>query len=112
MVGTEGVILAPHGSTPRLFPAEKFRGFEYPRLEPRDHYGEFVEACIRGDGEQPSANFEYAGPLTEIVLLGCIASAFPGEVLEWQPAEMKVNHEQANLLMRRNYREGWLAESF
>lgn len=107
LIGTEGVILAPHGSSPRLFPAEKFAGHRFPRLEPRDHYGEFVEACLLADGTQPSANFEYSGPLTEIVLLGCIASAFPGEVLEWNAELMSVNHDEANKLMRRSYREGW-----
>lgn len=110
LIGTDGVILAPHGSTPRLFPADKFQGYEYPRLEPRDHYGEFVEACLRGSGDQPSANFEYSGPLTEIVLLGCIASAFPGETMKWDPESMKVDHQGANALMRRDYRAGWEIE--
>ena len=112
LIGTEGVMLAPHASSPRLFPAEKFRGYQYPRLEPRNHYGEFVDACRSGNGEQPSANFEYSGPLTEIVLLGCIASAFPGETMQWNPQAMTVDHEDANKLMRRDYRDGWQIEGF
>lgn len=107
LVGSDGALVAPHGSTPQLFPREKFSDYRYPRLEPRDHYGEFVEAGLGGSGALPSANFDYAGPLSEIVLLGCVASAFPGELMHWDPAAMKVDHEGANALMRREYRPGW-----
>lgn len=107
LVGTDGVLVAPHGSTPLLYPREKFGDYRYPKLEARNHYSEFVEACLRGSGARPSANFDYAGPLSEIVLLGCIASAFPGETMRWDPKAMKVDHDGANGLMRREYRPGW-----
>ena len=38
---------------------------------------QFVEAC-RGNGKT-SAPFDYSGPLTESVLLGCLATRFPGD---------------------------------
>jgi predicted dehydrogenase len=106
-IGSDGFMLAPHGSSPLLFPREKFRGFKYPKLEPRDHYREFVECCLAGNGK-PSANFEYAGPLTEAVLLGCLASGFPGQDLAWDAAALKIqNSEAADKLVRRDYRKGW-----
>src|SRR5690606_13153683 len=76
ILGTRGTMLFGHGSRPLLFPTEKFSDFRFPRLEPRNHWREFVDAC-RGAGDKPSANFDYAGPLTEAVLLGCLASVFP-----------------------------------
>lgn len=106
-LGTEGVLLATHGSTPMLYPREKFATFKYPKLEPRDHWKDFIDCCLKGD-KQPSANFDYAGPLTEAVLLGCLASAFPNEHLEWDAPALKIpNHEAANAFVRRQYRKGW-----
>lgn len=110
LVGSEGVLLAQLDATPRLFPEEKFAGYRYPRLEPRNHYGEFIAACRSGEGRAPSANFEYGGLLTETVLLGCIASAFPGQTLGWDPVAMKIDHPDADRLIRRSYRPGWELE--
>lgn len=106
-IGTEGVLIAPHGSTPTVHPKEKFANFQYPKLEPRDHYLEFVNACLKG-GEKPSANFDYSGPLTEAVLLGCLASVFPNETLEWDAEKLAFkNSEAATRLVTRDYRKGW-----
>ncbi len=105
-IGTDGVLLSSHGSTPLLYPREKFTGFKYPKLEPRDHWKDFIDCCLKGD-KQPSANFDYAGPLTEAVLLGCLASPFPGETLQWDAPALKItNHEAANSLVKRQYRPG------
>ncbi|MDZ4288622.1 MAG: Gfo/Idh/MocA family oxidoreductase [Prosthecobacter sp.] len=106
-IGTDGVLLATHGSTPMLYPREKFASFKYPKLEPRDHWKDFIDCCLKGD-KKPSANFDYAGPLTEAVLLGCLASVFPNENLEWDAPALKIpNSEAANAMVRRQYRKGW-----
>ena len=106
-VGTEGVLLASHGSTPQLFPRDKFKDYKYPKLEPRDHWKEFVDCCLTGD-KLPSANFDYAGPLTEAVLLGCLSSAFPNQDLTWDSPGLRIpNSEAANAMVRRKYRAGW-----
>lgn len=107
-IGTEGVLLSPHGSTPLLYPREKFASFgAYPKLEPRDHWADFIDCCLKGD-KKPSANFDYAGPLTEAVLLGCLASAFPNETLQWDAPALKIpNSEVADKMVRREYRKGW-----
>lgn len=107
IIGTEGVLLHPHMSTPRLFPRSKYKDFRNPKLEPRDHYREFIDRCIDGHG-QPSANFEYAGPLTEAVLLGCLASILPNQTLEWDAKSLSfTNSEEANKFIKRQYRPGW-----
>jgi predicted dehydrogenase len=100
-LGTEGVLHAPHGSTPLLYPRDKFQGFKYPELEPRNHWFEFIDCCLKGD-KLPSANFDYAGPMTEAVLLGCLASAFPNESLTWDSPGLKIpNSDAANARVKR-----------
>jgi hypothetical protein len=40
--------------------------------------------------------------------LGTLANRFPGDELRWQPAAMTIpNHDQANALLRRHYRQGF-----
>jgi len=81
------------------------------RLHPggTDHYLQFVEAC-RGNGKT-SAPFDYSGPLTESVLLGCLATRFPGTTLEWDAANLTfTNHTEANRFIRRQYRRRWEME--
>lgn len=109
IIGTEGVLLAPHMSTPTLYPGQKYEGFKYPKLEPRDHYMEYVDAARGASGKKPSANFDdYSGPLTETVLLGCLATLFPGEKLDWDTEKLKVtNNVKADLQVGRDYRDGW-----
>ena len=71
-----------------------------------DHYLQFVEA-VRGNGTT-SAPFSYAGPLSEMVLLGCLATYFPDQAIEWDAAKMESpNYPKANALVRKQYRRGW-----
>jgi predicted dehydrogenase len=106
-VGTEGLLYASHGATPQLFPRDKFSGYKYPKLEPRDHWKDFIDCCLEGN-RQPSANFDYAGPLTEAVLLGCLSSHFPNQDLVWDSPGLRIpNSDAANALVRRRYRAGW-----
>jgi hypothetical protein len=77
-----------------------------PKLEEVDHYLQWTNA-IRGEGKTTS-NFNYAGPLTETVLLGTVASHFPGEQLEWDSANLRfTNVSKANDYVRQPYRKGW-----
>ncbi len=105
-VGTEGTLLLPHMSDrPALFPAARFQDFKLPHLEAVNHWKQFVDAC-RGDGKT-TADFSYAGPLTETILLGGIASRFPQTTLEWNSPHMKFKFKEANRFVRREYRKGW-----
>jgi hypothetical protein len=92
-----------------LFPKTKFRDFKFPQVKGAKHWEQFVNAC-RGDGKT-TANFAYAGPLTETILLGGIASRFPHVTLEWNVPKMKFNVREASELVRRNYRAGWSVKS-
>lgn len=104
-IGTDGVLLLPHVARPGLFPTAKFKDFKFPRVTGLNHWEQFVEAC-RGD-DKTTADFAYAGPLTEAILLGCIASRFPQTALAWNSPEMKFNLPEADRFVRGEYREGW-----
>jgi hypothetical protein len=108
-IGTEGVLYSPYIAAPILLPEEKFKDFKRPEVKADNHYLQFVEAC-RGNGHT-STPFDYAGPLTESVLLGCLATRFPKKTLEWDAKEVKVtNVAEANAIVRRKYRKGWEVE--
>ncbi|HXA52088.1 MAG TPA: Gfo/Idh/MocA family oxidoreductase [Candidatus Acidoferrum sp.] len=105
-IGTKGVMLLPHIAMPVLLPEKDFAGFEMPKEEPVNHYFQWVDA-VMGNGKA-SAPFEYAGPLTEAVLLGPLATHFPKATLEWNSAKMKFrNAPQANAFLARTYRQQW-----
>lgn len=108
-IGPKGALLLPHIAKPTLYPAAKFEGVEWPKLEPVNHWHSFINA-VKGNGTT-SAHFGYAGPLTEWVLLGGIATRFPNQTLNWDPAAMKVtNLDAANQFVRKPYRSGWEVE--
>ena len=89
-----------------LLPEERFREYRIPRQEGQNHYLQFVEA-VRGNGST-SASFDYAGPLTEAILLGGVASRFPKAKLEWDAAKLQFTSvADANQYLRRTYRKGW-----
>ncbi len=108
-IGTEGVLYSPYIAAPVLLPEEKFKDYKMPRPGGNDHYLQFVEAC-RGNG-QTSTPFDYAGPLTEMVLLGCLATRFPQTTLEFDTASLKFTNESAaNRFVRKTYRKWWEVE--
>jgi predicted dehydrogenase len=108
-LGADGVLYAPYIAAPVLFPEARFRDYRWPRPGAVDHYLQFVEAC-RGNG-RTSTPFEYSGPLTEAVLLGCLATRFRKTTLEWDAARLQVtNVKEASAFVRRRYRKGWEVE--
>ena len=108
-VGEKGMMIGSSGGPPRVF-GEVAKGFEPPAMKvPKSpgHYVEWVQACREGKPELALANFDYAGPLTETVLLGNVALR-AGKRIEWDPKGMKcVNAPEADPYVRREYRKGW-----
>lgn len=108
-IGTEGVMYSPYIAAPVLLPADKFAGFKMPQTTSENHYAQFIEA-VRGNGKT-SAPFEYSGPLTELVLLGCLATRFPKTTLQFDSANLKfTNNKEANAFVHKKYRKGWEVE--
>ncbi len=131
-IGERGTMVLPHFSMPSLYPVETFGITLSPgdaarrkrrlaagekddrkvaEIEPvpeRHHYHDWVDAAL--GGPETTANFAYAGLLTEAVLLGTIATQFPGQELRWDAPGLRItNHAAAQALVRRPWREGWTA---
>lgn len=109
-VGSRGQMYhSSHGGMPQLLPkALEAQAAQVPKTMPRSagHYEEWLAAC-RG-GPRPVSNFDYAGPLTEIVLLGVLALRAPGRRLEWDGANQKItNAPELNEFVHVEYRRGW-----
>ena len=104
-VGSEGMLIADYGRF-KLYPEDKFAGVTRPRLpEGPQHAQEWITACKTGS--PTGCNFDYAGPLTETVLLGTVAYR-AGRKLQWGAEDMEVtNCPEANQYIRREYRYGW-----
>lgn len=102
-VGDDGVMLRD-----RVFPASRAKKFAgVPQTLPRRSgtWGEWWEACQ--GGEMAGCHFQWAGLLTEFVLLGNIAIRV-GKRLEWDARATRfTNDEAANKLVGADYRNGW-----
>ena len=123
IVGTKGKMMCgTYGANPRLLPASRNAEVNVPKTlarVPEGHYVQWVNACIAGYGQSElSSPFEYAGPLTETILMGNLAlrswniksgNNFPGrKKLLWDAKNMKItNFDEANQFVKREYREGW-----
>jgi predicted dehydrogenase len=106
LVGEKGSLVIPHVAMPMIFPEEKFPAKELPVIEGVDHYKQWADACL-GKGKTTS-HFDYAGPLTEAVLLGTIGIRFPEQELAWDAKALKItNHPQAQEWITKPYRKGW-----
>ena len=107
LIGEKGSLLIPHVAVPRALPRGAVR-----RLQDRDRAR---ASTTTSRGPTPAAatgkttsHFDYAGPLTETVLLGTVAIRVPGETLRWDAAGLRVtNSSAADALLRKTYRKGW-----
>jgi len=106
-VGEKGMLAADYGKK-LLLPKDKFEGFEAPpEAIPNSigHWKEWIEGCKTGS--PTTCNFQYAGQLTETVLLGIVAFR-SGERLEWDAKNLRAtNSTKADEYVRKQYRQGW-----
>ncbi len=106
-VGKDGMLAADYGRR-ILLPADKFKDFHEPEptIAPSvGHWKEWTEACKTGG--PTSCNFEYAGMLTETVLLGIVAFR-SGSRIDWR-AEHLTAHDNAAAqhFISKKYRKGF-----
>jgi predicted dehydrogenase len=109
-VGEKGIIL-----NNRIFPESLSRSYTPP--EPKipsspGHYQEWLDAC-KG-GEPAGSNFDWAGPLTEVVLMGNVAlrmelkEQLNNQKLLWDAGTKQFsNLPEANAFLHKPYRDGW-----
>jgi predicted dehydrogenase len=104
-----------YGNSPRIFPETDMQEVApllktIPRSMPwvSSHYNEWIQAIKLNDPAMAKSGFAYAGPLTEMMLLGCVAMRVgSGTKLTWNAENMKTNNELANRYVQHEYRKGW-----
>jgi predicted dehydrogenase len=112
LVGDKGSFFSKDdsGAEHMLLPKEKFKDYQKPKpILPRSpgHFREWVDAIKSKDPQKAMSNFDYAGRLTETVLLGVVALK-TGTTIEWDPVAMKArNTPSADQYIRRDYRQGF-----
>ena len=109
-VGDKGKMLRH-----RLIPESRMKEYgKPPQKIPRSpgHFEEWIEAC-KG-GKPAGSNFDHAGLLAEVVLLGNVAlrvelrEKLTRMKLLWDGPNMKItNLPEANQFLQREYRKGW-----
>ena len=114
-LGDKGTLMCGcYGKDPCLIPAKKMKAFQPPAADPRrvsraalnGHEKDWLRAC-KG-GAAASSNFDYSGPLSEMVLMGNLAVRFPERGVLWDGEKMNVtNDAEANAYVQPEYREGW-----
>ena len=103
-IGDTGRIACAHGGNPSIIEGTGEAPKPYLPASP-GHHAQWIQACKTGS--RTGSNFEYAGPFTELVLLGNVAFRV-GETIEYDPEVGKViNIDDANSLLRKDYRKGW-----
>lgn len=115
LVGKDGVLLTDWDTPWRIYPERRAAEYGAPpqTLAPSPgHHEEWLNAC-KG-GAPAGSNFDWAGPLTETVLLGNVAlrpqlrEELTQKRLAWDSASLSFsNHAAANQYLRRDYRKGW-----
>ena len=113
VVGEHGKLFFNQGKDNWLVkPSNILDGFQWPdnslpRAAEQNNYREFVDA-ITGKVDVGQSNFDYAGALTETILLGVLAQRVPDTVLKWDAAAMKVvGRPDLDQYIRPPYRAGW-----
>jgi len=101
-LGTSGEIAVEHGKEPQLRGAD-LTADDLP-FSNTAHHQQWVTACKTGSAT--GSNFGYAGPFTELVLLGNVAYR-TGEQITYDPATMSTGSRSADALLRKEYRSGW-----
>ena len=113
LIGDDAVLFSDWDSGWRIYPDQHAKAYgQPPRKLARSpgHHIEWLNAC-KG-GPQAGSNFDWAGPMTETVLLGNVAlraglrEELTRSKLNWDAQRMIfTNLDAANRFLRRDYRE-------
>src|SRR5262245_26730200 len=112
LVGEKGSFYSvnDYGAEHILLPKEKFTDVPKPEKtlpRTRNHFREWIEGIKDNDPKKPMSNFDYAGRLTETVLLGVVALK-AGSKIEWDAPGLRAkNNSSADQYLRRDYRQGF-----
>ncbi len=134
ILGDKGLIACGmYGDNPKLYTkdGQKLEAAPKPNdpsVKENNHQVSWANACKAGFNSKEhkglTSSFDFAGPLTESVLMGNVAIrsymvrnakadgkgfTYPGrKKLMWDGKNMKItNFDEANQFVKRQYREGW-----
>jgi len=104
-VGSKGEIAIEHGKQPLVIGSDAANVTETSDEFSGDHHHQqWITACKTGSAT--GSNFGYAGPFTEIVLLGNVAYRV-GQEITYDPTTMTTGLPDADALLHKDYRSGW-----
>ncbi|MEM7262011.1 MAG: gfo/Idh/MocA family oxidoreductase, partial [Planctomycetota bacterium] len=108
-IGDKGVIkCGGWGGSPRLIPETEMKEFDRPEkslVRTDGHHRDWLDAIK--NGTRSCADFEYSAHLTEVVLLGNVATRV-GKMIHWDGENMKAtNVPEADRLLKPEYHNGW-----
>jgi len=118
LIGDKGTLLCGPRTMARrtcFLPAKDFEGYKEPEpYLPRHGKGnqddqqkkEWIAACKAEKPELALANFEYAGMLTEAILLGNVAIQ-AGKKIIWDGPNLRVANAPKPAVRAQRYRKGW-----
>ena len=112
LIGSEGAIIGDdHSVKITYLPRKKFEKIETNKSQripaTQGIYGDWINAC-RGGNPNIIADFDNGGCLSELLMIGNIATLYPGETLSYNPLVGRItNKEEANQSLGFTYREGW-----
>jgi predicted dehydrogenase len=98
-----------YGEGARIFPEARMKEIGRPPQTIPRVQGSHQQDWVRNAkaGKKSGADFSYSGPLSEICVLGNVATEVDTRI-EWDAENMKVtNHDKANQYVRKTYRKGW-----
>ncbi len=118
LIGTDGTVYSPndYGSDWKVFKDGKW--YKKDEVEkptptlPRNGQGdngmkeELVKAIRENDPKIAMSNFDYAGNMTESILLGNVAMQAGGK-FTWDAENLKTNRTDTDQLISKVYRAGW-----
>lgn len=112
VIGNKGALVGnDHSVQVTALPQAKFQEIETKRPQripgTNGIYRDWIDAC-RGEKSHIIASFDNGGPLSEMLMLGNIATLYPEETLSYDPALGQItNKPTANEHLGFEYRQGW-----
>ncbi len=120
IAGSKMTVMCPHPGRPQpvaiagqeysssVKDAERHWRAEAKKIKAVHHYGRWIKAAKSGKHADAGSCFDYSVPLTQTVILGCIAQRFPGQELHWDQEKKRFsNHEKANQWLSFAARSGF-----